>query len=380
MENLSILDENWKTLLSLFPAEWKEMAIKLHAIKRFRDFTAESLMQALLMHIAGGYSLRETAVRAKAAGIAEVSDVALLQKLRHSREWFRSLCLSLLMENGITAPEATKKGKKGGSLRLFDSTTVDEPGKTGSRWRVHYSLRLPGLECDSLKVTPLSGAGNGESFKQYAVAAGDYVMADRGYSKAPGIEHLSKAGAFVLVRVNSSSLPLYAENGQPFPLLSSLRSIGGAGQADQWRVWIKAEDGTMIGGRLCAIRKSERLIAETLRKMRRRASRNGKTIKHETLEYAKYVIVFTTFPEDEFTAPEIMDCYRLRWQIELAFKRLKSVVQLGHLPKSHEESSQGWLYGKLFVALLTEKLARIGREISPWGYFIEERQAVEHVA
>lgn len=377
MENLSILDEDWKTLLSLFPAEWKEMAINLHTIERFRDFTVESLMRALLMHIAGGYSLRETAVRAKAAGIAEVSDVALLQKLRHSRDWFRSLCLSLLRENGITAPEVKKKGI---ALRLFDATTVDEPGKTGSRWRVHYSLRIPGLECDSLKLTPLSGAGNGESFKQYTVAAGDYVIADRGYSKAPGIEYLTKAGAYVLVRVNTSSLPLYAENGQRFPLLKSLRSISDAGQANQWRVWIKAKDGRMICGRLCAIRKSEQLIEATLRKMRRRASRNGKSLKHETLEYAKYVIVFTTFPEEEFTAPEIMECYRWRWQIELAFKRLKSVVQLGHLPKSHQESSQAWLYGKLFVALLTEKLTRIGRDISPWGYIIGEQEAVEQVA
>jgi hypothetical protein len=52
----------------------------------------------------------------------------------------------------------------------------------------------------------------------------------------------------------------------------------------------------------------------------------------------------------------------------MTFKRLKSLAQLGHLPKQDEQSSRAWLYGKLFVALLTQKLVRTGREISPWGY------------
>jgi IS4 transposase len=55
----------------------------------------------------------------------------------------------------------------------------------------------------------------------------------------------------------------------------------------------------------------------------------------------------------------------MRWQIELAFKRLKSLAQLGHLPKHDNRSSRAWLYGKLLVVLLAQKLIRIGRDISP---------------
>ena len=75
------------------------------------------------------------------------------------------------------------------------------------------------------------------------------------------------------------------------------------------------------------------------------------------------------------TASKILEWYRLRWQIELAFKRLKSLAQLGHLPKYDDESSRAWLYGKLFVALLTDKLARIGRDFSPWGYLLQPVRA-----
>ena len=49
------------------------------------------------------------------------------------------------------------------------------------------------------------------------------------------------------------------------------------------------------------------------------------------------------------------------------FKRFKSVAQLGHLPK-YDDSAKAWLYGKLFLALLVEKIHHDARAISPWGY------------
>jgi hypothetical protein len=57
--------------------------------------------------------------------------------------------------------------------------------------------------------------------------------------------------------------------------------------------------------------------------------------------------------------------YRRRWQIELLFKRLKSLALIGHVPKHDARSSRAWLYGKLLVALLAEKLIRVGHDISP---------------
>ena len=91
------------------------------------------------------------------------------------------------------------------------------------------------------------------------------------------------------------------------------------------------------------------------------------------MEYAKYVAVFTT--EMVSPAETILQWYRVRWQIELSFKRLKSLTQLGHLPKYDDQSARAWLYGKLFVALLTQKLVRVGRELSPWGYVLLEPPA-----
>ncbi len=126
---------------------------------------------------------------------------------------------------------------------------------------------------------------------------------------------------------------------------------------------------TNIEGRVCALRKSEEAIQKARRRLERRASKRQTTTKPETWEYAKYVTVFTT---DRSTPAEtILEWYRVRWQIELNFKRLKSLAQLGHLPKYDDQSSRSWLYGKLFVALLTQKLIRTGRDLSPWGYVLQ---------
>lgn len=126
------------------------------------------------------------------------------------------------------------------------------------------------------------------------------------------------------------------------------------------------------------IRKSRPAIELALKKLRRRASRQGRKLEPETLIYAQYVMVLTTFPESEFPAEAVLEHYRFRWQVELVFKRLKQIAQLGHLPKSDEQSSQAWLYGKLFVALLTNKLVERARAFSPWGYALPN--ATEPVA
>ena len=77
------------------------------------------------------------------------------------------------------------------------------------------------------------------------------------------------------------------------------------------------------------------------------------------------MIVFTTFPAAEFPAAVVLAWHRLRWRVELVFKRFKSLAQLGHLPRHNDDSAKTWLYGKLLVALLVEKLIHHALAISP---------------
>jgi Transposase DDE domain len=360
----SIGEENWRILCNLLPPTWEQQARLTGAVARSRGFASpEALLRTVLLHVARGYSLRETVIQAKATGLAAVSDVALLKGVRRSGEWLRELCCGLLHENQLVLPRAPV----GCRARAVDATLVKEPGPTGSQWRLHYSLQLPSMICDFLEITPAQGEGQGESFRRFPLSAQDLVLGDAGYCTPAGIEYVSQSGAQVLVRVNPHNLPLLGPRGQRWELLFRLRRLQ-AGGARQWKVRVRGLE-SAVPGRICALRKSEEAIRKAQRRLQRRASRNGVRLPAESLEYAQYVIVFTTLPSAKGTARQVLEWYRVRWQIELVFKRFKSLLQLGHLPKYDESSSRAWLYGKLLVALLAQKLARLST-LSPWGYWL----------
>ena len=357
------MQEDWDVLSTFFPADWRDLAVESGALKGLRkDKSADGLLRVLLMHLGCGHSLRETVARARQAGLADLSDVALMKRLRKSRDWLHALCVALFEERGVALSAAG-----GFEVRVVDATLVKEPGRTGSLWRLHYSVRLPSLVCDHFRITPFAGAGTGESFTQFPVRRGDLVLGDRGYSSARGIAHVAAAGGRVAVRVNTGSLRFTAgPDGGPFDLLGAVSSLDRAGAARAWPVATAGD--APVRGRLCAVRKSDTAIRLAQKKLRGKASKLGKELRPETLEFAKYVVVFTTFPAADFTPAAVLDCYRVRWQVELVFKRFKSITRLGHLPKHDAQSAQAWLYGKLFTALLVEKLVRHARAVSPWGY------------
>jgi hypothetical protein len=244
-----------------------------------------------------------------------------------------------------------------------DGTIVREPGKTGSQWRIVYSIRLPDLRCDYFDLTAATGAGTGESLARVPLAEHDLILGDAGYCSLSGIQWVVGKKADLVVRINPRNFPAQLPGGRRFDLLSRLQKLNTAGRPEEWRV--KLPGG--IEGRVCAVRKSEEAIRQAHRRIERRASKRQTRTRTETWEYAKYVAVFTT--DLAAGAETVLEWYRARWQIELTFKRLKSLAKLGHLPKYDAQSSRAWLYAKLFVALLTQKLIRTGREISPWGYF-----------
>jgi hypothetical protein len=139
------------------------MAWQSGAVERLRGFSSpDVLLRMLMLHVAQGYSLRETVVRSKLANWTDISDVALLKRLCDSEEWLRLLCIELLRENvAYRLEEGTSR-----TIRIVDGTIVREPGKTGSQWRILYSIRLPNLVGDFFEVTATIGEGSGESLSR----------------------------------------------------------------------------------------------------------------------------------------------------------------------------------------------------------------------
>lgn len=371
------LAEDWELLLSFFPADWRKQAENTGALRGLRqDKSAESYLRVLWLHLGCGFSLRETIVRAQQAGLADLSDVALLKRLRKSKTWLQQLCCSLFAERRCS-PVVTGAPP----WRLLDGSLVSEPGKTGSQWRVHYSLRWPSLECDYFKLTPVEEAGHGESLYQFTFAPGDWVLADRGYCHAEALGEAARQGAFFTVRLNPQGIRLQTPEGDLCPVVDHLQALKGAGETAEWAVRIPLPGPhPPLPVRLCAVRKSAAAIALAQKKLQRKARKQGWKLQAESLIYAQYVMVLSTFPAALYSTARVLEAYRLRWQVERVFKRLKQIAPLGHLPKHDPESSQAWLYGKLLVALLTEKLIHSAHALSPWGYELAEPQSPQSVA
>ena len=304
-----------------------------------------------------------TVVRARQANLADLSDVALLKRLRKSKDWLYALCVRLFQEHGIAV--ATGGGFQ---IRAFDATTVKEPGKTGALWRIHWSVCLPSLACENSPAPRGRAAANHWRSSRSAPA-----ITYTGVTRPPAVSVMRRPP---VVDSSYGSIPVHYHCApDTADLLAAVTSLKRTGAVKAWSAQVVVNEdhacsGSVIPGRVCALRKSAAAIKLALRKVRQEAARRGKQTQPDTLKFAEYVIVFTTFPAAAFSPADILEWYRIRWQVELVFKRFKSLAQLGHLPKYDDDSAKAWLYGKLLVALLVEKLIRHASAISPWGYHL----------
>jgi hypothetical protein len=254
---------------------------------------------------------------------------------------------------------------QGRPVRAVDATSVSEPGSTGTDWRVHYAFNLANLQCDFFELTSVRG---GETLRRIPIQQGDILLGDRIYSTPVSVSHVTRAGGDIVVRLHRSALPLF-HAGKRINILQLFRSLR-VGQVQQWNTQIRDAEGKWVHGRLLAVRRSAQATRLVRLRMDRRAKKHRKIISPETWRAAAYFAVWTTLP-DTFSAPAVMELYRLRWQIELAIKRMKSILGLGHLPKKDPASARAWLHGKLFVSLLVERMVEAANSFSPWGYRLQ---------
>jgi len=93
----------------------------------------------------------------------------------------------------------------------------------------------------------------------------------------------------------------------------------------------------------------------------------------ESLFLAGWVLVLTTLSPAGLSAQTIMGLYRCRWQVEIAIKRWKSVLDVDALrAKATSPLAEVWLHGKLLYALMLER--RMRRMLGDsWGRLDQER-------
>ncbi|MCF8242220.1 MAG: IS4 family transposase [Melioribacteraceae bacterium] len=362
-------NKDWQLLLHFLPAGWERQAKELGALKRQRKFkSASDLLRILLIHLADSCSMREAIARAKQGGIISISDVALLKRLRVSSEWFRWMSIELLKKRGIFNEQP--KWLEDYNVRTVDASVITEPGSTGTDWRLHYSIKLFNLQCDHFFI---SRPNIGESFVNYKINERDLLIGDRAYGRLKGITYVEKNGGSFLTRMKNKAFDLYDKDNNKVQMLQEFKKMI-IGEVKEIEVYATTKANSKLNMRLIAIRKSDEEAKKTRQKVISKHKRNQTSINQETLELHSYIILITSLP-NTITKYQIAELYRIRWQIEIAFKRLKSIMGLGHLPKTDEDSCRAWLHGKMFVALLAQSIVDEANFFSPWGYPIRQYES-----
>lgn len=363
MKAIKYLSSDWRVLAKFFPGGWRVKGKELGLLKRKRNIKSTSvLLRIFLIHLADGCSLRETAARANEGRLADVSAVSLQKKLNKDlADWFRWMSLELLKTKGLELkPPAWLQAYR---VKSVDASVISEPGSTGTDWRLHYSLDMFTLQCDQFEITR---PDVGESFVNFNINKGDLYIGDRAYGRLKGMSHVLEYGGEYVVRIRSKSFTLNHKDGTEFSMADEFSTLK-IGQIKDWDVIGKSNTGLNQAMRLCVIRKSKLEAEKSIKKALHEAKKKQRTIDPQTLELHKYIIIATSLPK-EIDTRLILELYRFRWQVEISFKRLKSIIGLGHLPKKNEDSCCAWLQGKMFIALIAQAIVTEGRDFSPWGY------------
>jgi len=358
-----ILNE-WDTIVSLLPSNWEDLADEHKQLQtqygNAKITNAGDLLRLILVHAAADLPLRQTVALVSESGGPDISPMRLHKKMIRATSYLHALVLGMVQMPSNVSPEKWA----GYDVSLVDATGISRPGSVNGDARIHTRMRLSNLEYVEVLAT---GLECGETLCRFTPNAGELLVGDRGYCHARGVAHIVDRGADVLVRFNRTSMPLTLADGKtPFELMPVLRSISSK-RVHQRFVYAqykarKDDEPRLISGRLCMMRLPPNK-AEQARKRTRKEY--GPSVSEETLEAAGYVVVFTTAPADRLSADQCIELYRLRWQIELLFKRWKSLCGFDRMPNYRPDTILSWLYAKILAALLLERLASSKSEVSP---------------
>jgi Transposase DDE domain len=349
-------DTLFEELLQDLPAETVQMARTCKAFVRAKKVkTPAQLLRVVFFYCGLDKSLREVAGTFTAL-YESMTDQSVAERLRACGPWVQALLRQMLP---MAAVESLPTGRR---FVVIDASSIQAPGATGTDHRLHIAMDLLSLQFLEVLV---SDAHTGETLKHFTLAPGDVVVADRGYAQCQGMRVAIEQGAALIVRLNPFSVVLGDAAGAPLALSGALKrqkmetlrtlevALHAAGGQHEVRGWVHAY----------------RLNVEQANRARHKCRQGHKkgTPSAESLFLSGWVLVFTTLAPAVLSAPTIMALYRCRWQVEIAIKRWKSVLDVDALrAKATSPLAEVWLHGKLLYALMLER--RMRRQLGDsWG-------------
>ncbi len=354
-----VVETEWAYLVGLLPADLEKLAAESGALRRRRAVgSAAELVRLALAYAVEDWSLRQTAAMARTLGWQPLSDVAVLKRLRGSAEFLRRVVSALLARRLTIGPRPAT------AVCLVDATTVRRPGDPATDWRLHVVYDLTALQLRAVQITDTR---QGESLTRLTVPEDAIYVGDRAYGTTPGVRHWVEHGGTFITRTSLQQIQLEpVAGGGPVDRLAWLETLPEA-QAGACMVGVRTDEFGVIPLRLVAVRKSPAAVAAAVQRAVSASQRHGHVVRADTVRMAAYVICLTNCTAT-ITPEQVLEVYRFRWQIELAFKRLKSLLHLDHLRARDADLAQAYLLAKILAALLAEELTVQAALFSPWGF------------
>ena len=356
---------DWEHLLQFLPDNMTELAKTSGAVKRWRNITSgEELLRINLAYVVEDLSLRSTAGWSSQSEMAEMKDTSVLHRLKQSVPFLEHVLAHLLNHRIYGEPT------KGPTFSIKDASVLSVPGSHGTDWRIHATYNPQYIRLGRVEVTDYTG---GERLDRDHYHTDEIVIADRGLSRAKGLHAVAEEDAFSLVRMHWQNIRLQDLNGEALDLQSIL-SRADAGD-EQTFVYIPSEGKKSLRARLLIRSLPIDKVEKARRNARTQATKKGRTPSPIALQLAGYFCLLTTLPEEIAPADLVFELYRIRWQIELFFKRCKSLLHLDQLRADDPLLVRAYILGKLIEVALITLLTTEGESFSPWGVPRQRRAA-----
>jgi hypothetical protein len=332
-----LLDWEWSSAREFLPFDLDGLAVECGALERRRGVSGgEALVRSLLLVGLPNSSLERASVMAREAGLAQLNSTALFKRLCGSEKLLEALYRH-------TLNHAVDIGGRWGEFRLLavDATILCGPGAKGINQKLHTVYDLSkGLPLS----VELTGPEGGEAlWRHHSFGFGDLVLGDSGYGYNRSFHFALKSGARILIRFNFETVKLYDEEGD--------------------RIWAAAANSKVPGSGTVELRVE---MADWPAPLRAVGARNPK---------GEPVWLLTDLSHDELPTSQVRELYRKRWQVELYFKRLKSLLDLGDLPTRDGPTARSWIWTKLILSSLAVLISH--ERFSPWDCPNEEPRALE---
>lgn len=303
----------------------------------------QDLLRMNLIYGVKNLSYTEMAEWALLQGIGDLSGVAVRQRLRNCEAWLRWLIGQILEQRC-----GKLKDLPGWQVRLQDATVISRPGSHGTDARLHLQLDLGQMCVSGVDLTDAKG---GENLERFEAHPQEIRVADRGYAFARGMGPILRDG-YLVVRTNWQSLPWLNAAGERFDLCAWLRQLS---QAAETTVFVDTPQGRYPVRLLAAPLAPDK--AEAARRRARQAARKKHyQVSENTLLAAGFLLLLTNLPDELWGRELVFWLYRLRWQIELQFKRYKSLLCLDQVRALDPTMLQVQLLCKILAVLLLDAL------------------------